>query len=164
MNLKLKKEGKGNKPNVACMLTDEEVYILYGQDLLGCSSSKALINTIWLTTQFFGLRGCQEHSDMRWGDVGRKETAADGTTLLEYNERQTKTRTGADPKDFRIVKPKLFAVVDSEIDPVRAYDLCASKRPDDLKTPDSPFYLALNHTTKTVNTKPCRAQVSSHGS
>ena len=50
----LKKEGKGNKPNVACMLTDEEVDILYGQDLLGCSSSEALINTIWLNnTQFF---------------------------------------------------------------------------------------------------------------
>ena len=41
-----------------------------------------------------------------------------------------------------------------ERDPVRAYDLYASKRPDDLKTPDSPFYLAINHTTKAVNTKP----------
>ena len=101
---------------------------------------------------------------MRWGDVGRKETAADGTTFLEYNERQTKTRTGVDQKDSRTVKSKMFAVVGRERDPVRAYDLSASKRPDDLKTPDSPFYLALNHTTKTVNTKPCRAQVSSHGS
>ena len=35
----LKKEGKGNKPNAARMLTDEEVDVLYGQDLLGCSSS-----------------------------------------------------------------------------------------------------------------------------
>ena len=41
------------------MLTDEEVDILYGQDLLDCSSSEALINTIWLNnTQLFGLRGC----------------------------------------------------------------------------------------------------------
>ena len=39
----LKKEGKGNKPNVARMLTDEEVDILYDQGLLGCSSSEALI-------------------------------------------------------------------------------------------------------------------------
>ena len=65
----LKKEGKGNKPNTARMLADEEDDILYGQDLLGCSSSEALINTIWLNnTEFFGLRGCQEHRDMRWGD------------------------------------------------------------------------------------------------
>ena len=91
---------------------------------------------------------------MRWGDVERKETA-DGTAFLEYSERQTKTRTGADPKDFRTVKPKMFAVIGSERDPVRAYDLYACNRPDDLKTPDSPFYLVINHTTKAVNTKPC---------
>ena len=146
----LKKDGKGNKPNAARMLADEEVDILFGQDLLGCSSSEALINTIWLNnTQFFGLRGCQEHKD----DVVKKETA-DGTAFLEYNERQTKTRTGADPKGSRTVKPKMFAVAGSERNPVRAYDLYASKRPDDLKTPDSPFYLAINHTTKAVNTKP----------
>ena len=90
---------------------------------------------------------------MRWGDVERKETA-DGTAFLEYSERQTKRRTGADPKGFRTVKPKMFAVVGSERDPVRAYDLYACNRPDDLKTPDSPFYLVINHTTKAVNTKP----------
>ena len=37
---------------------------------------------------------------------------------------------------------------------IQAYDLYASKRPDDLKTLDSPFYLAIDHTTKAVNTKP----------
>ena len=42
----LKKEGKGNKPNAARMLTEEEGDILYGQDLSSCSSSEALINTI----------------------------------------------------------------------------------------------------------------------
>ena len=42
----LKKEGKGNKPNASRMITDEEVDILYGQDLLGCSSSEAFINTM----------------------------------------------------------------------------------------------------------------------
>ena len=38
----LKKERNGNKPNAERMLTDEEVHILYGQDLIGCSSSEAL--------------------------------------------------------------------------------------------------------------------------
>ena len=28
------------------------------------------------------------------------------------------------------------------------------RAPDDLKTPDSPFYLAINHTTKAINTNP----------
>jgi len=90
---------------------------------------------------------------MRWGDVERKETA-DGTALLEYSERQTKTRAGADPKGSRTGKPKMFAVVGSGRDPVRAHDPYASKRPDDLKTLASPFYLAINHTSKAVNTKP----------
>ena len=80
---------------------------------------------------------------MRWGDVERKETA-DGTAFLEYSERQTKTRAGAHhPKGPRTLKPKMFAVVGSERDPVRACDFYASKRPEDLKTPDSPFYLAI---------------------
>ena len=93
---------------------------------------------------------------MGWGDVERKPTA-DGTAFVEYNERQTKTRIDADPKDARAVKPKMFAVEGSETDPVhvRAYDLWASNRLDDMKTPDSPFYLAIKHTmTKAVNTKP----------
>ena len=70
------KEGKGNKPNARRMLTDEEVDILYGQSLLRYSSSEALINTLSLNnTQFFGLRGCQEHRDMRWGDVEKKNNS-----------------------------------------------------------------------------------------
>ena len=47
---------------------------------------------------------------MRWGDVEKKNETEDGTTFLEYIERQTKTRTGADPKDSRTVKPIMFVV------------------------------------------------------
>ena len=65
------------------MLTDEEGDILYCQSLLHYPSSEALINTLWLNnTQFFGLRGCQEHRDMRCGDVEKKTTTADGTAFL----------------------------------------------------------------------------------
>ena len=64
------------------MLTDEEGDILYGQSLLHYPSSEALINTLWLNnTQFFGLRGCQEHRDMRCGDVEKKKITADGTAF-----------------------------------------------------------------------------------
>ena len=46
----LKKEGKGNKPNAARALTDEEVDIL-----LGSANGEALLNTVWLNnTQHFG--------------------------------------------------------------------------------------------------------------
>lgn len=61
----------------------------------------------------------------------------------------TETRTGADPKEAGVVKPKMFAVEGNENDPVRAYDIYASKRPDDMQT----VLFAINHTTKAVNTK-----------
>ena len=77
---------------------------------------------------------------MKWGDVQLKITA-DGVEFLEYNERQTKTRTGTEPKDIRAVKPKLFSVPGSDKDPVKA-----SKRPEQVKSDDSPFYLAINYT------------------
>jgi hypothetical protein len=150
----LKKAGKGNKPNAARNLTDEEVDILFSKNLLGCSNPEALINTIWLnSTVYFGLRGCQEHRDMKWGDI-KLQTSSDGTEYLEYNERQTKTRTGAEPRDTRKVKPKMFAVAGSNRNPVRFYHIYASKRPAGFLSDDSPFYLAINHTTNPQSSKP----------
>ena len=45
---------------------------------------------------------------MCWGDVKLKETA-DGKEYLEFNERQTKIRTGSDCRDAREMPPKMFA-------------------------------------------------------
>ena len=85
------------------------------------------------------LRGCQEHRDMKWEDVELKNKA-DRLVYPEYNERQTKTRTGSQPKDTRTVKSKMFAVPGSERDTVLFYRQYASKRPDDMNNKDSPFY------------------------
>ena len=81
---------------------------------------------------------------MRWGDIQLKTSA----------ERQTKTRTGAEPKDIRVVKQKMFSVPDSDRDPVQAYHLYASKRPEQMKSDDSPFYLAANYTRVANSSKP----------
>ena len=64
----LKKEGKGNKLNAAEALTDVEENILYVH---------------------FGLKGCEEHLQMTWGDV-QLHMEADGIEYLEYSESQTK--------------------------------------------------------------------------
>jgi hypothetical protein len=90
----LKKKGKGNKPKAAQTLTDEERDNLYNRKQLGCHSPQALINTLWLNfTIHFGLRGVDEHRKLQWGDVtvGTDHT---GQEFLEFNERETKTRTG----------------------------------------------------------------------
>ena len=56
--------------------------------------------------------------------------ALSGEEFLEYSERQTKTRTGENPRDIKQIKPKMFAVPESERDPVAVYKLhAANKRP-----------------------------------
>ena len=90
---------------------------------------------------------------MKWGDVQLK-TTADGVEFLEYNERQTKTRTGTEPKDIRAVKPKMFSVPGSDRDPVKAFHLYTSNRPEQMKSDDSPFYLAINYTRLANSSKP----------
>ena len=72
----------------------------------------------------------------------------------DITERQTKTRTDAEPKGSRIVKPKMFSVPGSDRDPVRAFRFYASKRPEQTNSEDSPFYLAVSLTKMANSSKP----------
>ena len=104
----LKKKGKGNKPHASVDLTEDEMKILYEKGLLGASSPEAILNTLWLDNSLhFGLRGIKEHHDMRWGDVKLCKTDH-ADEYLEFNERQTKARTGADLRDVRAFAQKMF--------------------------------------------------------
>jgi len=85
---------------------------------------------------------------MCWGDVKLKETA-DGKEYLEFNERQTKTRTCSDCRDIRAMLPKMFATDGSEKDATVVYKLYAQTRPEKMNEEDSPFYLAVNNNLKT---------------
>ena len=53
----------------------------------------------------------------------QKKSRTEQLFSVNYNERQTKTRTGADPKVSCAVKPKMFAAKGSEIDLALAYNL-----------------------------------------
>ena len=80
----LKKEGKGNRPNAAEALSDNEINILYEKNLLGFSNGEALINTIWLFNSLhFGPRACGEHRKTCWGDVQLMEDA-DGLNIYIF--------------------------------------------------------------------------------
>ena len=89
----LKRQRKGNKPNASSALSEDDIAVLYEKDLLGTSSPEALLNTLWFnnTIRFKG------HRDMTWGNVKLHKTASD-EEYLEYNERQTKTRSGKTPE------------------------------------------------------------------
>ena len=149
-NKQLKKKGKGNRPNAAEALSDDEINILYGKNLLGISNGEALINTLWLFNSLhFGPWGCGQHRQMWWGDVQLMKDA-DGTEYLHFSDRQTKTRSGADPPNVWPIKPKAFATADlpHERDPVVVFKIYSEKRPESMNKPDASFYLGVNHTTK----------------
>ena len=105
----LKRQGKGNKPKATTDLSDEEIDILYNEKVLGLSSPQALVNTVWLNNMLhFGLRGCKEQRELRWGDIVLKSDS-EGKLYLEYSvERQTKTRIGENPRNQRQVKPRMY--------------------------------------------------------
>ena len=99
------------------------------------------------STIHFGLRDGKEQKELAWGDVKLKQTS-DGKEYLEYLvERQTKTRTSSDPRDTPNIQPRMYTApnVLAERDPVRVNKIYASKRPESMKTDDSPFYLAVNN-------------------
>lgn len=148
----LKKAGRGNKDKAAVALTDDEIDVLYENNLLGVSSAESLLNTVWLNnTIHFGMRGCQEHRDLCWGDV-KLSTDAKGNEYLVYTERQTKTRSGVDVSNVRKVSPKMFST-GAERDPVAAYKIYRDKRPENMMADDAPFYLGINYTKKDSSKK-----------
>ncbi len=139
----LKRDGKGNMPNKSDAVSDEELEIMWQNGQLGGSTPDSILQTLWFyNTVHFGLRGSAEHRDMCWGDV---ELKSDGNKkeYLEFNERQTKTRTGENPRDIRAVKPKLFANLENpDRCPVNIYKVYAQKRPQGYSEASHPFYIA----------------------
>ncbi|XP_070571326.1 uncharacterized protein KIAA1958-like [Ptychodera flava] len=116
----LKKEGKGNRPNKAEALTATEEELLWESGQLGGHNAKSLLNTIWYyNTEFFGLRGRDEHYKMKWVDVELKKNT-EGREYLEYTERDTKTRSGQ-VNNQRPFKPVMFATDDPSQCPVNMY-------------------------------------------
>lgn len=144
----LKQQGKGNRPNAARAITEEEQELLYTKGILGMHNAEALLNTIWWNvTRFFGMRAGAEQHKLQWGDVTLR-TASNGMEYCEFNERQMKVRSGADLRTIGSVTPKMWAVsnnADNPRDPVAVYKKYSAMRPVAMKCLDSPFYLAINN-------------------
>ncbi|KAK7110393.1 hypothetical protein V1264_014276 [Littorina saxatilis] len=141
----LKKGGKGNLPNKADPLGDDDVDTLWSSGQLGTQTPKTILNSLWWNnTLHFGMRSVAPHRAMCWGDIQLK-TNANGRRYLEYNERATKTRTGVNVKRDSNPRAKAF---ENEEDPgrcpVQIYLKYAALRPENAQTPDSPFYLACS--------------------
>ena len=114
--------------------------------LFGLSSPQAPLNTVWPNNLIhFGLRGCKEQKELRWGNIVLK-TGSDGKEYFEYFERQTKTRTGEDPRNQRPLKPRMYANNDAisiDRDPVHVYKMYKVKRLPSKLEPDIRFCICL---------------------
>ena len=97
-----------------------------------------------------GTRGRDKHRKVRFGDFFVGSTT-DGYEYVEFSaERGTETRTGETEKstneNARVFKPKMWATADTPSQcPVRLYKTLVEKRPQEMSTPSSPFYLTVNH-------------------
>ena len=90
----LKKEGKGNKSNASEALENSDIEKMWATGVLGDSSPEVLQNTVWfLLTVHMGMRGRDEHYKLQYGDFNI-QSADDNYQYVEFNERDTKTRTG----------------------------------------------------------------------
>jgi hypothetical protein len=137
---RLREEGKGKRQNKARSLSEEEEEVLWEANKLGKNSPESLVNTIWwILTQYFGLRGRQEHHSMKVDDFAvRKDD--DGQEYVEFAEGMTKTRGGGLSKKSRDFSPKMFAT-GGERCPVSLFKEYLSRRPQQMKTtgPFLPF-------------------------
>ena len=146
----LKSIGKGNKPMAADEITDDELDVMYAKKVLGPETPASLIYTLWMIcTLHFGMRPGKETHDLRWGDIKLRYDVDGNEYIIYTQERQTKTRTGSNPRDVRKTKPRAYAIPERpERDPVALYKKFRSLRPLEILEPDSPFFLSINHNYK----------------
>ena len=121
----LKQQGLGNRPKAADPISDADVNTLYEKGIFGYDTLMSLINTLWFNhTVHFGIRcGGEEHRRLCVGDLTLAFDSELNKEYIEYNERQTKTRTGENVNNIR-TKPRMYATYDDRC-PVATYN----KRP-----------------------------------
>ena len=146
----LKSQGKGNTPHAAEAISDQEVDQLYDAKQLGADNAASLQNTLWyIFVSQFGMRPGVEIKNLCWGDISTGCDPDGAEFLIFKQERQTKTRTGMNPRDIRKVKPRAYGTPENPSRcPVLLYRLFASKRPTEMTTPDAPFFLVVNRYPK----------------
>ena len=140
---KLRELGMGKRPNKAQSLTKEEEEILWENSQLGDKTPRSLINTVWwLLTMHFGLRGRQEHHDMKVEDFSFQKDDG-GVEFVTFSEGLTKTRGGGLRVKPRLATPKMFATGKKRC-PVALLKKYLDKRPAELKTTGPVYHSVID--------------------
>lgn len=136
---RLRQEGKGKRPNASRALAESEEETLWKAGKLGDGSARSLLCTMWFNnTQHFGLRGVQEHTDMRVENFRFRQDEA-GEEFVEFLEDVTKTRQSGLRDCSRVTTAKMFPTGGLRC-PVKLFRLFLSKRPEELRN-SGRFYL-----------------------
>ena len=131
----------GKRPNRARSLTEEEEEVLWEAEKIGFKTPEALISSPWwLLTQFFGLRGRQEHHAMKMVDFQLCKND-EGMEFVQFTEGPTKTRQGELQSKNRDFQPRMFAV-GGERCPVALFKQFVERRPLNMRW-SGPFYLSI---------------------
>ncbi len=149
----LKEKGLGNRPNKADAISVEEEEILWNSQML-LDNPQGLLNAMWYRIQnMCGQRGNEGARQMLWGDFELKSDE-NQNRYLEFNERATKTRSGADLSNVRDFPPKMWELPNTpERCPVNIYLEYTKRRPLKCLTDTSPFFLAIKHNRRADDEK-----------
>ena len=101
----------------------------------------------WLLTQFFGLRGRQEHHAMKMEDFQLCKND-EGMEFVQFTEGPTKTRQGGLQSKNRDFQPRMFSV-GGERCPVAIFKQFVERRPLNMRW-SGPFYLSIKR-NRTLN-------------
>jgi len=109
----LKGLGLGNKPKTAETLTEEHISQMIEAGTLGDQTPDSLTHSMWLIcTSYFGMRTGKECHDLCWGDIRLHQDESTGQEFLMYDkERQTKTRSGSNPRDTRYAEMMIITTI-----------------------------------------------------
>lgn len=145
----LKSQGYGNRPNRCDSLDDCEIDLLWEKGIFGYTSAKQVQYTIFYYLGLtLGFRATHEHRQLKLGDLIGPITDANGDKYVQFTERLTKTRHGQeDESSSRIYAPKMWQAENRDRCPVKAFEIFKNHRPSQMKSDDSPFYLAFNNST-----------------
>ena len=140
--------GKGNKPQAAQAIDEDEEDALLDAGEFGDSSPVALQRTVWwFLSLHLGFQPRDKSRKLHWGDVQLQQQNDGQEVLVWLAERGTKTRPGQARGHQRAFQPKIYATYTARC-PFSFYKKkkkISSHRPVEMNAPKSPFYLAVRH-------------------
>ena len=99
----------------------------------------------FLLTLHFGHRARHEAREIKFGEIALKKDEASGEEYLEWTtERESKTRHGDENEHQRSFRPKAYETGDRKC-PASCFKEFVYRRPEEAKSPESPFFLAIRH-------------------